>query len=265
MNSQNPLLAALVRIPGGTFPLPSKGMYYTNGELSADVVDGEVEVYPMTAYDEIVLNTPDKLLSGRGILEVIGRCVPQVLKPESLLARDVDYLMMCLRVVTLGEMLTVTYTPPSDDDTPSVPQKHKINLAELLKTSKKLDPTLVGRSIKMGNGQVVTLTPMLYVDVLNMYQVTILPPARAVDEEEEVKQLFAASLAKVVADVDGVTNKEFIAEWLIKLPMQWKRELETSVYELSNWGVDFVYNTKCQVTGQPIAIPIDANPVNFFM
>ena len=80
----NPLLQR-VRMPGQRFTLPSGGLFYNNGELDPSCVNGELEVQPMTMVDDLVLKTPDKILNGDGMVEVIQRCVPQVLKPWELL------------------------------------------------------------------------------------------------------------------------------------------------------------------------------------
>ena len=67
--SENPLLSKL-NMPGATFKLPSCGLFYTSGEITPDVVDGEVHVQPMTGYDELLLKSPDMLFSGQGVNKV---------------------------------------------------------------------------------------------------------------------------------------------------------------------------------------------------
>ena len=56
----NPLLAR-VEMPGSTFQLPSRGLFYNNDELRGDVEMGEVHISPMSAYDEILMKSPDHL------------------------------------------------------------------------------------------------------------------------------------------------------------------------------------------------------------
>jgi len=88
----NPLLTR-VEMPGSTFQLPSRGLFYDNGELRDDVEMGEVHVHPMSAFDEILMKTPDALFSGEAVHKVFLRCIPQVLQPVELLAKDVDFLL----------------------------------------------------------------------------------------------------------------------------------------------------------------------------
>jgi hypothetical protein len=83
----NPLLEKLKKkIPGETFRLPSRGLFYTNGELDPEVENGEIVIYPMTTVDELALRSPDMLFQGTAITQVIRRTVPQILKPERLIA-----------------------------------------------------------------------------------------------------------------------------------------------------------------------------------
>jgi hypothetical protein len=98
---ENPILAK-IRMPGKRFRLPSRGAFYTDGELAEHVKDGEVEVFSMTAVDEIALRSPEFLFTGEAIERVIKRCVPEVNKPLKLLSKDVDFLLACLRVVSYG-------------------------------------------------------------------------------------------------------------------------------------------------------------------
>ena len=114
-NNENPLLKK-IRLPGKRFRLPSKGLFYHNGELDESVVDGEVEVFSMTTVDEITLRSPEFLYSGEAIERVFKRCVPEIKKPLKLLSRDVDYVLACLRVVSYGGIYQIdTYCPDCEE------------------------------------------------------------------------------------------------------------------------------------------------------
>ena len=97
----NPLLAK-VKLPGKRFRLPSKGLFYNDGEIDESVVDGEIEVFSMTTIDEIILRSPEFLFNGEAIERVFTRCVPEIKKPLRLLATDVDFVLACLRIVSYG-------------------------------------------------------------------------------------------------------------------------------------------------------------------
>jgi hypothetical protein len=101
MVTENVLLQK-IRLPGKRFRLPSRGLFYKDGEIKDTVVDGEVEVFSMTTIDEIALRSPEFLYSGEAIDRVFKRCVPEILKPLRLLTKDVDFILACLRIVSYG-------------------------------------------------------------------------------------------------------------------------------------------------------------------
>lgn len=257
----NPLLERL-RVPGETFRLPSQGLFYTDGELDPNVKNGEVEVNPMTAIDEIVLNTPDKLLSGKAIEEIFTNCIPQIKKPGKLLARDVDFLMVCLRVVSFGPDMKVTYQHTCED---AKVNEYLVPLHELAKKSKPIDPSMVKVEYEhtLPNGQLVKMKPFVYEDVVRLYQTSALMKLDQLSESD-AESLVIETLATVVFDVDGVTNKNHIRAWVMKLPMGWKRELEGLVQKAANWGVEFKSTHTCQDCKQKMEIWVQPNPVSFF-
>jgi len=258
----NPLMAKL-RIPGETFRLPSQGLFYTNGELADGVERGEVEVYPMTAQDEIVLNTPDKLLSGRAILEVFAKCVPQVLKPADLLAKDVDFLMLCLRIVSFGPTMEIEYTHTCDH---GESHDHVVALSAFVKSVRELDPTSLTREyqLTMENGQVVSLKPLSYGSILELYKVSAMTKTSDLSVED-AEVLVIDALVGVVRDVDGVSDSSNIREWVKSIPLGWKRRIEATAQSVSSWGVKMDASIVCPDCGETVVVPITTNPVSFFM
>jgi hypothetical protein len=261
MSNTNPLLAK-IRIPGATFRLPSQGLFYEDGELAEGVTKGEVEVYPMTAVDEIVLATPDKLLSGRAIMEIFARCIPQVIKPEKLLTRDVDFLMVCLRSVSFGDAMEVTYT---HDCANAKTHTFSVDIQQMIRETKVVDPTSINQeyTCTVPNGQIVTLKPLTYDNVIELYQTTAL-----MKEDElsinEAEQLVLDTLSNVIRRVDDVTDKQQIREWVKSIPLGWKRKIEGAAQMVSQWGVDFTSRQKCPDCGEEAHVQVSANPVSFF-
>lgn len=257
----NPLLSKL-RMPGATFKLPSQGLFYENGELSPDVKFGEVEVYPMTAMDEIIFSTPDKLLSGKAIAEVFQRCIPQILNPYDLLSKDVDYLMICLRMVSFESMMPVSH---QHDCQNAKRNSYEIDLNAMIRTAKLVDPTTLKEefTITLANGQVVTLKPLTYKHVVDLYQTTALTKRNELTEEEAMK-LIVETLCGVIKSVDTITDREQIREWVLALPLGWKKKIEQVAQRSSQWGVDAITKTQCRDCGQMIDLYINANPVSFF-
>ena len=75
--------------------MPSKGVYYPTGSITLDE-NGEVGVYPMTAKDEIVMKTPDALLTGKSTVEVIQSCIPAIKDAWQVPSIDVDTILIAI-------------------------------------------------------------------------------------------------------------------------------------------------------------------------
>ena len=73
--AQNPL-QQYYRQPKVFIPLPSGGIYNKLGTLSGDV--SHMPIYSMTGMDEIIVKTPDALLSGKSTVSIIESCCPTV-------------------------------------------------------------------------------------------------------------------------------------------------------------------------------------------
>lgn len=255
----NPLLAR-VEMPGSTFQIPSRGLFYKNGELRGDVEIGEVHISPMSAYDEILMKSPDQLYSGDAITKVFGRCIQQVLKPTELLARDVDFLLVCLRQVTYGNEMEVNYTHTCKD---AKENSYILQLGDFIASTKKIDPTTVGKlyTVTLENGQVVKLHPSKFKDVLKMYQ----DSANFDISPEEELDMNVFIIKSVISSVDDITNGDHIEEWIQTISAGWLKTLTNSIENTSDFGPDFTLKTKCKDCGKMIEIQTPVNPISFFM
>ena len=98
MANANPL-QKFFRQPSVYVKLPSKGYWYKNGtvELSSE---GEVAIYPMSALDDILLNTPDAMLNGQALEKVIKNCVPDVKNIKELLLPDLESIFVGIKAAS---------------------------------------------------------------------------------------------------------------------------------------------------------------------
>ncbi len=101
---QKNLLSNWYRQPKIYVSLPSKGKFYPPGALDQSV-DGQYPVYAMTAKDELMLRTPDALLSGQSTVEVIKSCVPAIKDPWVMPSIDLDFCLIAIRIATYGEKM----------------------------------------------------------------------------------------------------------------------------------------------------------------
>lgn len=256
---QNPLLAR-AKLPGEIHRIPSRGMFYRDGELDQSAKDGEVEIFPMTAHDEIVMRSPDLLFSGTAVVDTIRRCVPQILKPDRLLAKDVDFIMMVLRKVSYGDDLELRYKHTCEN---AKEHSYIASMDRIIRDSKSIDPTSVGSgyTVALDNDQIVKLEPLRYTATINLMQ--------ASDKDMSTKEREAVALdllASLIVSVDEITDKNMIKEWLQVVPIKYTKQINKALDESqSNWGPDYLIKLKCKDCGAAMEIQAPMNPVTFFI
>lgn len=255
----NPLLAK-VTIPGETFRLPSGGLFYKKGELNTSVKNGEVMVNPMNAMDELLLKSPDKLLSGEAITDVFRNCLPDVVAPAQLLAKDVDYLLMCLRMVSYGPNIDLTHKHDCED---AKEHSYSVPLRPLILGSKPINPTaLKNYNVTLSNGQVVDLYPPRFLATIKVYQMFGTMNENA--DTQEMGQQLLETIGDMINAVDGHEDQSDIQEWIKQVRVGDVQAISDKVAELSDWGVDPIAKVKCRDCKKNMELVVPINPVSFF-
>lgn len=255
----NPLLDR-IRMPGETFRLPSGALFYTQDGniLDSSVTDGELHVHPMTALDEIALKTPDLLFSGNAVIQVFGRCIPQVKDVTRLLAKDVDFLLVCLRKVSYGPDMELQYTHTCEK---AKVHTYVASVDGFIKKTKRIDPTRVTSDfvVKLTNGQIVKMAPLSFGSFVELMQAS----EQDLEPEELAARLYN-SVSKLIASVDDTTDRKQIVEWLSKIPPSLMKQLTEAIEKTTEWGPDFSLQVKCKDCGKEEAIQAPLNPLAFF-
>lgn len=259
----NPLLRR-IRLPGESFTLPSRGLLYEPGNVLAhDVRDGELHVYPMTGIDELTMKSADKLFSGDAVREVFQRCIPQILVPGQLFAKDVDFLLTALRKVSYGPTIEVTYTHTCSD---AKLHTYEVYLESFLRSSQALNPLALDSRFKFDcYGQSVQFKPATFDDIVLLNQHQQMQESGPLQTDEQHLHHVLYSISTVIKTVDEVANKDDIIEWLKNIPAKWLVELTDAINDTTEWGVEFDVTLQCKDCGEEIKVPSTLNPVSFFI
>lgn len=255
----NPLLAGL-KLPGRIFQLPSKGVFYQNGELKENIVDGEIHVHPMSALDEINMKNPDQLFSGAAVNTVFKQCISGIDKPSELLSKDVDAIMLFLRVVTYGadyEFIAKHNCKDGKD------HNYTANVDEIISNMKMIDPTMIEQlyTVTLPNGQVVKLRPNKYQQVIDMIKAN---ENKTVITADDQRANLTRMLMGVIRAVDNTTNPEHIKGWIQKISTPMVNRIGDKVENINEWGPDLKWKCTCKDCGSDFTIEIPINPVSFF-
>jgi RNase P subunit RPR2 len=272
---QNPL-SKYFRQPGITIELPSK--YYFYKQRPKTNLLNEINVYPMTAQDELILKNPDSLLAGEAIEKVIKSCAPDVGNVRELLQPDVEALLLAIRAVSYGDMMEVKATCPECN----TENEFEINIRSALEEMNYLEEKY---EVKIDDNVTVELRPYDYEDTTKA-SLLAFQEAKALEsltdtnlkQDERSKQfkkafdklsdmnseLIVKSIHKIRVPEDVVENPDWIQEWVNHADRRHIRKIETKIEEINKTGADNKVNCTCQKCGHKWESEVTYDPANFF-
>jgi hypothetical protein len=265
------------RIPKKRIQLPSCGINYDNDVFAAGVRDGEVELAPFTLYDQILLRSPDMLLTGKGIYEVIKNRCSDIIKPEKLYPKDIDYIITVLFLISNGDVYKVGYKHTCEN---AKDHEYSVFLADKINTVVKLDPLSVDFRLPLPIlEQEVIFNDISFEDLVALTQdaTELQNTIRLIKSDAEI-DTFIHNQAKMEVELsclyikgvqdgdDFVTDRDEIKAWLQVLPIECTKLIQDKITEMDGiWGLDFDHTEKCKDCGEVINLRSNINPINFFM
>lgn len=272
------------RQPAIYVSLPS-GMNYPPHVMTPSQT-GELGVMPMTAKDEIRFKTPDALMNGQGVVDVIQSCVPEIKDAWQIRSYDLDTILVAIRIATYGETMEINFTVPGANETVA----HTVNLPAILD---QLRQTTVADHIVLNDGLKITVRPLTYRDMtstsLQTFQqqkmYTAIQDSQLSDEEkakrfnEAFKALTDLNSSILLKNMDRITMPDgqeitdpaHIKEFVDNANATLVKEIETKLTELRGQGAVKPLNMKAteeQIKkGAPATyeVPVTFDTSNFFV
>jgi hypothetical protein len=122
----NPL-TSYMRQPKIYIKLPSNGNFWNRDSI--DLPDNsEFPVYSMTAKDELLFKTPDALMNGQAVVDVIQSCLPNIKNAWDCPNLDIDAILIAIRIATYGDIMNISHLVPGTNEE----TEHSIDLKILL-------------------------------------------------------------------------------------------------------------------------------------
>ena len=155
VENSNPL-NKYFRQPAIYISLPSGNTYPPH--VIEPTQTGELGVMPMTAKDEIKFKTPDALMNGQGVVDVIQSCIPSIKDAWQIRSYDIDTILIAIRIATYGETMDINFNIPTTKDQGS----HTLNLPAILDEIKS---NTIVNEIKLKDGLSIQTRPLTYKDM----------------------------------------------------------------------------------------------------
>lgn len=223
--SNNPL-KQYFRRPSIYIRLPSEGKYYDSSIVDIPE-NGEIPVYPMTAIDEITSKTPDAVMNGQAVADIIQSCIPNIKNAWKINIIDLDYLIVAIRVASSGEFTEISTKCPSCENE----MNYDVNLMSLLG---KNNSNSFSDTLNVGELRIV-FEPLEYAEVnknnLAQYDIQKLMIMMQDYEDGEAKtemlknalksmselitDIVVGTIKMIITPETQVTEKEYIKEFLL--------------------------------------------------
>ena len=126
VNSNNPLQKHF-RQPAVYLRLPAGGRFWDSKALEMPE-SMEIPIYPMTIKDEITIKTPDALMNGQGVVDVIHSCCPSIKNAWATPSVDLDAIFIAIRIASYGSGMDIDSVCPHCGEE----NRHAVDLTQLL-------------------------------------------------------------------------------------------------------------------------------------
>ena len=273
----NPL-AKHFRQPAIYFKLPSGGQYWKDGSLELPII-GEIPVFPMTARDEITLRTPDALLNGQGVVDVIQSCIPAIKNAWDMPSVDVDASLVAIRIASYGQSMDISTKCPHCSEE----NDYGVDLAMLLGTMtcpsyhKKVDAGNVKIKIKPQNYFSSNQTDQIRFEEQRIVQAlsndAIPEDVRLGEFSKHLQKIVDLNIKLLVDSTeyvetdDGtiVTDKNYINEFYDKCETAIVQSIQDKLRELSLEAEFKPMVTACHTCNEKFSIPLTFDYSRFFV
>lgn len=271
-------LSRYKRQPKLSIDLPSGGKFWQDNCCSKF---SEVEVYSMTAADEISTKTPDTLFSGQTTAAIIKNCVPAILDPWKMPVLDLTTVLAAIRMASYGQEYSMATTCPKCGEM----GEYSVDLQAIIETYRGKD----WQDQVYVDDLTFYLKPMSYEDMTEVQKNNFVIQRQIVqqimkmedgqEKDQKLKDAYtslAGIKAKIVLghvvaiEVDGetVTNRKEIEDFLIK---EGEKKFYHAVEEVvvrnsNNWNIPPM-RVKCsnEECNHEWDFAIDLDYSNFFV
>lgn len=224
--NKNPL-SNWMRQPKIYIKLPSQGNFWP--AKSVDIPEnGEFPVFSMTARDELMFKTPDALLNGQAVVDVIQSCMPNIKNAWDCPTIDLDTILIAIRLATYGEKMVIKHKIPVTAEE----VEYDVDLRVLL--DQQASNTWLNQ-VTIGDDLVVFVRPLTYKHMtqtslksFETSRIMNMVNDESISDEKKLEMfnnsfsnltkitvdLMAESIYKIVTVDNEVTDKTFIKEFV---------------------------------------------------
>jgi hypothetical protein len=279
---QNPLMS-FMRQPKIYITLPSGGSFWPAGSIVVPE-NKEFPVYSMTARDELLFKTPDALMNGQAMVDVIQSCIPNIKDAWVTPTIDLDSILIAIRLATYGAKMPFTHKVPGTTED----VEYEIDLSVML--DQQANNYWV-EQVAISPDFIICVKPLTYrhmtqtsiksfetTRILNMVNDESIPDDKKLEMfntsfnnlTKVTVDLLADSIYKVITPGGEVTNIPHIKEFIANADKNIFEAVQKHLNELKTHNelkpLKFETTEEQQAAGAPASyeVPVNFNDSDFF-
>jgi len=276
------ILEQYYRQPEIYIKVPNDGEFYPPGVLEIPE-SGEIPVYAMTAKDDIILRTPDALISGEAIAQLITSCVPSIKDPWQIPASDIDYILVAIRIASYGNEMELEFKCEKCENE----FNYEIGLGPYIEKLGEISFSEENKVISYGDIK-IHIKPLSYTD-LTFIQRRTFEEQRALqavnqmeDQSDEEKTKFYNEILNTMTDIninsiasgvkgielpDGIliTDKEEIVAFVNNASIKLFRKISSTIRDARQKTVLEPLHIECPECEHKFDSPLIFDYANFFV
>lgn len=271
----NPLLNHYRRSSSISLQLPSGGFY--GGDIDFNM-NKEVEIFPLSAKNEIYINNPEHLLSGEACSYSISECCPNVKDIANLPYMDMEVICLGIKKASYGGELKMPYRCPhckhegdgfySIDHIFSMMKEmpeHYICEVDNLKIYMK--PFTLEN---LDQFKLIYTNEKIAENTLKKEDMSNEDKAKVIyDSLETISTISTESIGECIIRIimeDGteVTDKNYIMEYYNNAPVSVVKKIVKFHNELSEYGLPKKLQIACESCNKEFDYPMVYDPSSFF-
>lgn len=276
VKKSNPL-AGYFRHPAIYLRLPSQGRFWPDNSLNLPA-NSEIPVYPMTTKDEIMLKTPDALLNGSGVVNVIQSCCPNIVDAWVTPSVDVDAILIAIRIATYGHAMEFNTNCPHCKEENS----HALDLRIALESISCPDYSnkIVFNDIKIklkpqpyftaNKSSMISFEEQKIIETLNNAEVP--DEVKAVEITKSMQRLTDISIDTVTDSTDYiemsdgtiVTSRDHLREFYSNVENKLVKQIQATLAEINDKSQLKPRVVACSSCEKEYQVPILFDYSNFF-
>jgi transposase-like protein len=274
--SANPL-KQYFRKPVLYIKLPSGGKFY-DSETVIIPPNRELPVFPMTALDDIVCQTPDAVYNGTAVIELLKSCIPNIQDPWKINTVDLDSLLIAIKIASNGELMNLDTKCPSCEEEYSF----DVNLVQVLNGIQKTDYT---NTLSIGDLN-IKFKPLTYLELneanLRQYEVqktvnTIMDNyEESVETKNQIQELLnkmnmitndilSQTIESIITPETVVSDNDHIKEYLLSCDKKSHNLIKTTSISLRENGKIKPLHITCPHCQHEYTHTLNINVTDFFV